>query len=130
MSGWMPETLTSAAASCSRMRRMTSSENAGLRAHIVCQPDPVVPAYWSISSPRSLVFWCPWCETVHCHGAGGGDGHRGAHCHEKTSPLFGRGLELLHAGVVVNSDFAPRCSQADLARIWDALNWRRDVVAP
>lgn len=49
----------------------------------------------------SLVAWCPWCETHHCHGAAGrGDElreeARGAHCDPSLgSPLAGRSYTLI-----------------------------------
>jgi hypothetical protein len=121
MSGWIPKVLSPMAASRAPMHRMTPSEKADLRERRAGQPDPIVPAYWSMSSPLHLVFWCPWCNRVHSHGAGGGDGHRVSHCHEKTSPLFGEGYELLYAGTVVNEAFAPQYSEVHMVRIWDAL---------
>jgi hypothetical protein len=55
-------------------------------------------------------FWCPWCRTVHRHGAAGRDGNR-AHCHDKSSPFFGHGIDLLFAGTV-QSDRGIECGRA------------------
>jgi hypothetical protein len=121
MSGWIPEVVTTAAASRAHLNRMTPSENADLRERMAGQPQPIIPAYWLTSDPVQIVFWCPWCRKVHLHGAAGGDGGRVAHCHKSTSPLYGHGVELLHAGTVKSAEFAPRYSQSDLVRIWTRL---------
>jgi len=61
---------------------------------------PLVLAYHLRSAPSHIAFFCPWCRCVHTHGAAAGDGSRAAHCHEKSSSLFGAGVDLLFAGTV------------------------------
>lgn len=45
-----------------------------------------------------LQFWCPFCRRYHVHGGGknpgDGDGHRAAHCHERSSPFLASGYIL------------------------------------
>jgi len=76
--------------------------------------EPLVLAYHLRSSPVHLGFWCPWCRCVHLHGAGGGDGNRVAHCKEKVSPLFGRGVDLLFAGTVGSGLLLPQMSSQEM----------------
>ena len=53
------------------------------------------------------VFWCPWCETVHRHGAVGGE--RVAHCHDESSALIKHGYSLQKAGEVESeAEIVPR----------------------
>ena len=38
---------------------------------------------------------CPFCEQKHKHGAGGGSGHRVAHCSKPTKPIYFEGKQHL-----------------------------------
>lgn len=83
----------------------------------MCAPlDRPMPAYF-IADPADptgrdghIALWCPWCETVHFHGAGGKGSDpriesRGAHCASMVaSPLAGRGVELDVVGTVADGD--------------------------
>lgn len=59
---------------------------------------PVLPAIKVTTEEGDavqLVAWCPWCETMHWHGAAGGTGNRAPHCAEdRTSPLGRTGYDL------------------------------------
>ena len=41
---------------------------------------------------RGYVFWCPFCDTFHCHGSVEGD--RLPHCTNKNSPYIRTGYIL------------------------------------
>lgn len=43
---------------------------------------------------RQLRIICPFCGKFHYHGAGGGEGHRVAHCATKGASTRGYVLEL------------------------------------
>lgn len=81
---------------------------------------PIVLAYPPRTSLGYLAFWCPWCQTVHRHGAAGGDGHRAAHC-DPGSPLLECGYDLLFSGIVVSEKFLPRISAIELATLSNLL---------
>ena len=59
---------------------------------------PVLPALRVTTETGEAVHiaaWCPWCETVHWHGAAGGGGNRAPHCFEdRTSPFQQTGYSL------------------------------------
>jgi hypothetical protein len=76
--------------------------------------EPIVPAYWLRSSSVHLAFNCPWCRTPHFHGAGGGEGGRGAHCTSPASPLFGHGYVLLYVGEVASARALPRLTKHEV----------------
>src|SRR5262249_1563492 len=104
MSSWMPRP------NLSKLARLADCEPTALRRQLA-DSHPIVLAYWLKSSPVHLAFWCPWCETVHSHGAYGGDGRRGSHCHSKKSPLLGLGYHLFYAGTITSEKTLPRYSQ-------------------
>ena len=66
--------------------------------------------------------WCPWCETVHHHGQGGG--HRAAHCADGTgSPLAATGYGLDVAGTGTNAEeAAPAALLLDAPPLANRLN--------
>lgn len=47
---------------------------------------PQLAAYRLEGAPGVLVVWCDWCRRWHQHGAGGGGGHRVAHCAHRGGP--------------------------------------------
>ena len=57
----------------------------------------------------ALAYFCPWCETVHYHGAAGGGASpraelRGAHCLDGKSPLAGGSVDLDVVGTITTGD--------------------------
>lgn len=82
---------------------------------------PIVPAYHLRSSPAHIGYWCPWCRYVHLHGAAGGDGGRGAHCYNKVSPFYGRGINLMFAGTISSSRAIPRMSPDEMIALSNQL---------
>lgn len=53
--------------------------------------------------PVHIIVWCPWCEAVHRHGAGGGPGNRASHCaQDHHSPLGATGYNLDVVGDAVS----------------------------
>lgn len=84
--------------------------------------EPLVLAYHLRSSPAHIGFWCPWCRTFHVHGAAGGDGNRVAHCHNKSSPFFGHGYDLLFAGTIRSGRMAPQMSAHEMIALSNHLS--------
>lgn len=98
----------------------------------------------------NLVVWCPWCETLHWHGAAGGGGNRAAHCADgPASPLRATGYDLDVVGRAVTSDAvlpanpmvkqdqlyatlereAPSLRQAVLKKVLGLRSASRDVIS-
>lgn len=81
-------------------------------------PDKPLPAYFigdqndQTGRHGSIAVWCPFCETVHYHGAAGGGAdprteHRVSHC--SSGPSKGRSYSLDIVGTVGNGEeLAPR----------------------
>lgn len=82
----------------------------------------VLLAYHLRSSPAHIGFWCPWCRRVHVHGAAGGDGDRGSHCHDKCSPLYGHGYDLLFAGTAASGRLLPQMSADEVIALSNHLS--------
>ena len=53
---------------------------------------PTVKVFKS-NDQKNYVFWCPFCNTFHTHGASA-LGHRVAHCTNKNSPYYEKGYFL------------------------------------
>lgn len=53
---------------------------------------PIVKVFRSKDGGR-YVFWCPYCNYIHRHGAVS-LGHRVAHCFNNSSPYLGTGYIL------------------------------------
>ncbi len=61
-------------------------------------PLPAVRFTDSRGAERHAV-WCPWCESLHMHGAGAGHRAAGEHCHpHRGSPLGGYELKPVRKG--------------------------------
>lgn len=56
------------------------------------------PTVLAVQSPDGLAWWCDWCHRWHRHGAGGGAGHRTAHCTDPDSPYPATGVILAVTG--------------------------------
>lgn len=72
----------------------------------------------------SLMFRCPHCRSVHCHGEPDGE-HlvltgRAAGCHDPLSPWFGRGYRLMVVGAVRSSKQLPSITSADIVALNEA----------
>lgn len=118
---------------------------------MVDRRDNTLQAYF-VASPRhssegdgSIAAWCPFCETVHYHGAAGEGGTRrtearGAHCaSERLSPRRGESYELDVVGTVADGeDLAPKlylavkgdplCSRVRLHQIFGGGAMARAVI--
>ena len=55
---------------------------------------PVLTAKPSQRCTCCLLAWCVYCKRNHVHGAGGGPGHRSAHCAKPGSPFARSGYIL------------------------------------
>lgn len=63
----------------------------------------VLPAALSPDG-KSLIIWCEHCNKNHWHGAGGGYGHRVAHCFEGPYMHGGYVLRPAQPGEVVRME--------------------------
>jgi len=55
--------------------------------------DPI-PTLEATIVGTQLEVWCAHCRAHHYHGAGGGEGHRGAHCSDPSSPYRATGYYI------------------------------------
>jgi hypothetical protein len=92
--------------------------------------EDLIPAYRvkRDDGGTSLMFRCPHCRTVHCHGEPDGERSvltgRVAHCHNPRSPWFGRGYRLMIVGDVRSPKELPLCAEVDAAALNEAVGER------
>ncbi|MBG6116720.1 MULTISPECIES: hypothetical protein [unclassified Sphingobium] len=65
------------------------------------------------TSDNGVVVWCDHCRNWHAHGRGSPafgieDGHRSAHCRDKSSPDFGNGYHFSVRGALTLQAMAER----------------------
>jgi hypothetical protein len=92
--------------------------------------EDLIPAYRvkRDDGGTSLMFRCPHCRTVHCHGEPDGERSvltgRVAGCHVPLSPWFGRGYRLMIVGAVRSSKQLLSIAAADITALNDAMAGR------
>lgn len=80
----------------------------------------VALAYGFRDMPRSIGFWCPFCESPHLHGAIH-DGQRGAHCIPGRSPMCGYDVHLVYAGQISSPRALPRLTRNEFMHLSEIL---------
>jgi hypothetical protein len=89
--------------------------------------EDLIPAYRvkRDDGGMSLMFRCPHCRAVHCHGEPDGERSvltgRAAGCHDPRSPWFGRGYRLMIVGAVRSPEQLPLYAAANIAALNEAM---------